>query len=238
MTITLISSKGLLFTRKLHLYFRKKCGILSLHETTKGDHGLEDLKFIIARNIADLRKNNGLTQAEFAEKLNYSDKAVSKWERGESIPDISILKLIAEMFGVTVDYLLEEDHSKADALMETVRRDVSRNHIIITFLSFTLVWLIATVVFVAISYLPSITAPWHAYIYAIPTSIIVLLVFNCIWGRRLWRFVLVSSLIWAVLLAAFIVGFGCVSWTIFLIGIPAQIIVLLWSRIKMFKKGR
>lgn len=201
----------------------------------KGDGGLDELKFIIARNIADLRKNNGLTQAEFAEKLNYSDKAVSKWERGESIPDISTLKLIADMFGVTVDYLLVEDHTHANALMETVKRDVSRNHMIITFLSFTLVWLIATVAFVAISYLPNITAPWHAYIYAIPISIIVLLVFNCIWGRRLWRFVLVSSLIWAILLAVFIVGFGSVSWTIFLIGIPAQVIVLLWSRIKKQK---
>lgn len=206
-----------------------------MNKFTKGDYGLEELKLIIARNIADLRKNNRMTQAEFAEKLNYSDKAISKWERGESIPDISTLKIIAEMFGVTVDYLLEEDHTKADAFMETVRRDVSRNHMIITFLSFTLVWLIATVVFVAISYLPSVTAPWHAYIYAIPVSLIVLLVFNCIWGRRFWRFVLVSSLIWAILLAIFIVGFGCVSWTVFLIGIPAQIIVLLWSRIKKHK---
>ena len=91
---------------------------------------MEELKLIIAKNIAELRKKNGMTQAEFAEKLNYSDKAISKWERGESVPDIATLKQIAEMFGVTIDYLLEEDHTKADALMDTLRRDRKRNNIV------------------------------------------------------------------------------------------------------------
>ena len=67
---------------------------------------MEDLKKIIARNVMDLRRANDMTQLELAEKLNYTDKAVSKWERGESLPDISVLKAIADLFGVKVDYLL------------------------------------------------------------------------------------------------------------------------------------
>lgn len=82
---------------------------------------MEDLKRIIADNIAELRKAVPLTQAELAEKLNYSDKAVSKWERGESIPDVIVLKQIAGIFGVSVDYLLEEVHP-LKATMQSVPR--------------------------------------------------------------------------------------------------------------------
>lgn len=202
----------------------------------KGDDDVEELKLIIAKNIAELRKNNGMTQAEFAEKLNYSDKAVSKWERGESVPDIATMKQMADLFGVTIDYLLEEDHTKSDALIESLKRDRKRNHIIITMLSFMLVWLITTIAYVSLTYVPDVVAPWHAYIYALPVSLIVLLVFNCIWGKRTWTFVLVSILIWTVLVVTFIIGRGNIEWTVFLIGIPAQIIVLLWSHIRMRKK--
>lgn len=197
---------------------------------------MEELKLIIAKNIAELRKKNGMTQAEFAEKLNYSDKAISKWERGESVPDIATLKQIAEMFGVTIDYLLEEDHTKADALMDTLRRDRKRNNIIITLLSFMLVWLLATIIYVSLTYIPDVASPWHSYVYALPISLIVLLVFNCIWGKRKWTFVLVSLLVWTILAATFIIGFGDITWSVFLIGVPAQIIVLLWSHIRMRKK--
>ena len=72
----------------------------------KGDEFVEDLKPIIAKNIIDLRRTADITQAQLAEKLNYSDKAVSKWERGEAIPSVATLKEIADHFGVTVDYLI------------------------------------------------------------------------------------------------------------------------------------
>ena len=73
---------------------------------------MNELKVTIANNIANLRKLNGITQSDLAQKLNYSDKAVSKWERGESLPDICVLKQIADSFGVTVDYLLDEHAEK------------------------------------------------------------------------------------------------------------------------------
>lgn len=73
---------------------------------------MNELKVTIANNIANLRKLNGITQSDLAQKLNYSDKAVSKWERGESLPDICVLKQIADIFGVTVDYLLDEHAEK------------------------------------------------------------------------------------------------------------------------------
>ena len=69
---------------------------------------MEELKTVIAKNISELRRSAMMTQLDLAERLNYSDKAVSKWERAESVPDISVLKAIADIFGVSVDYLLRE----------------------------------------------------------------------------------------------------------------------------------
>ena len=90
---------------------------------------MSDIKAIIAKNITALRQNHKMTQIELAEKLNYSDKAVSKWERGESVPDISVLKQIADLFGVTVDYLLGRQDIEGSTLsdFETGLLIASRN---------------------------------------------------------------------------------------------------------------
>lgn len=76
---------------------------------------MEDIKSIFAKNLIQLRKQMKITQVEFAEKINYSDKAVSKWERGESIPDVAVLKSIGDFFGVTIDFLVTE-HSESERL--------------------------------------------------------------------------------------------------------------------------
>ena len=96
---------------------------------------MEDLKMIIAGNIGKLRREAGITQLELAERLNYSDKAVSKWERGESVPDVITLKQVADLFSVSVDYLLRADHpSEVEAKREYTKRQ-RRNHTIIAALS-------------------------------------------------------------------------------------------------------
>ena len=69
---------------------------------------MDELKLIFASNLIRLRTAAGMTQAELGEQLNYSDKSISKWERGEAIPDAAVLKRMSEIFGVTVDYLLNE----------------------------------------------------------------------------------------------------------------------------------
>ena len=108
---------------------------------------MEDVKPIIAKNITALRQANKMTQIDLADQLNYSDKAVSKWERGESVPDITVLKAIADLFGVTVDYLLQEDH--AAPASEPAPQPVSkRAPTIITLLSMLLVWMLATLAYV------------------------------------------------------------------------------------------
>lgn len=190
---------------------------------------MEDLKHIIAHNLSELRRSASMTQIDLAERLHYSDKAVSKWERGESIPDVGVLKEIADLFGVTVDYLLTEEHT---APREDVPAGRQHRRAVVTLLSVALVWLIATVVFVILGMvLPGLRGEWLAFVYAVPVSAIVLLVFNSLWGRRRRNYGIVSVLMWGLLLSAFLTYPRGMMWMIFLLGIPAQIIIWLWSRL-------
>ena len=195
---------------------------------------MDELKAIIAQNIVQLRRENGLTQVELAEKLNYSDKAVSKWERGESLPDISVLKQIADMFNVTVGYLLKSDHTAERELMARVSRRKHRNRAIITGISIMLVWLVATVVFFILdaSTRLGLDRLSICFSYAIPATMVVWLIFNTLWFNKRRNFLIVSFLMWSSLGAIFLTLFDFSLWLMFIIGIPAQIIIFLWSGIK------
>ena len=189
------------------------------------------LKNIIAQNIAELRRDNNMTQLELAEKLNYSDKAISKWERGESIPDVAVLKNIADIFLVSVDYLLEETHQKIapPAVQTTVRR---RRRGVITWLGVLLVWMVATISFVTLQLIfPIEINAWLNFIWAVPVSAVVWLIMNSVWFNRRRNYLIVSILMWTVLAAAHItlLVVGVNVWLIYLLGIPAQIIIFLWS---------
>ncbi len=194
---------------------------------------MNDIKSVIAQNIIELRKANKMTQAELAEKLSYSDKAVSKWERGESIPDISVLKDIADLFSVTVDYLISEEHDETVLPKAVLTPVMKRNRLVITLLSTALVWLIATVLYVFFEGIgDSLSYKWMTFVFAFPVSFIVLLVFNNIWGKKRRNYLIISLLVWTLLASAYLSAltyFGNNFYFVFIIGIPAQIIILLWS---------
>ena len=200
---------------------------------------MQDIKLIIAKNIIDLRKRDGMTQAELAERLNYSDKAVSKWERGESVPDITVLKTIADMFAVKVDYLLTVEHTDASLEAPKMSKRQKRNRKLIMGMCLVLVWLIATFVFVILqAAMPTQPLLWLSFVYAVPVSLNVWLVFNSIWFNTKNNFLIISALVWSVLAVVylsliFIIRFNV--WLLFLIGIPAQIIVILWAGIRTGK---
>lgn len=195
---------------------------------------MSELRDTIAKNICDLRTEAGMTQLALAEVLNYSDKAISKWERGESVPDIFMLKRIADYFGVSVDYLLEADHSESIQKKIARHKLGVRNRFIISFLATMLVWFIATFIFVSmLIFSPDLALrPWLMFIYAIPASTTVALVFNSIWGRRRMNYFIISLLLWSLILALFmslIVIWGVNVWPLFLLGAPGQAIIILWS---------
>lgn len=198
---------------------------------------MEELKMIIAGNIGKLRREAGMTQLDLAERLNYSDKAVSKWERGESIPDVGTLKNIAEMFSVTVDYLLRADHPLEIAAKREYTKTQKRNRFLISAISCVLVWLIATFVYTNVDLVSHGSYKlWLVFVYAVPVTLIVTLVFNSIWGNPRHNFVVISLLVWSILASIYLSALSLNLWLIFIVGIPAQIIILLWAGIRVKKK--
>ncbi len=195
---------------------------------------MENLKITVAKNIADLRKAANMTQLDLASRLNYSDKAVSKWERGESLPDVATLKTIAEIFSVTVDYLLQEEHLQETIPVQQYSKHRRRNRGLIAAMSSVLVWLIATFVFVNIDLISKqFHRHWLIFVYAVPATAIVLLVFNSIWGRRKLNFLIISIEVWSLLVAVYLTALPYNLWLIFFIGVPAQIIICLWAGLRL-----
>ena len=202
----------------------------------------EKLKKLIGANIGAYRKRQGLTQAGLAEKLNYSDKAVSKWERGESVPDVLTLMQIAELFEITVNELvadpdvLPENPGAVERVMgaaveKTLKRKADKK--IILGLSSVLVWFVALFLFVVISSL-DIPKSWLWFIYAIPANAIVLLSLRSAWRDFRWNKALISATMWGSILSIYmslLMFFSWNIWKIFLLGIPGQIAILLWFRL-------
>ena len=204
----------------------------------------ENVKFRIGSNIAAYRKRDGLTQVSLAEKLNYSDKAVSKWERGESIPDVLTLVQLAELFGITVNDLIcdpnalpENSDSKLEKAMTQVsekalKRKANKN--VIQALSSTLVWFVALFAFVILSSFDFLEAySCLLFFVAIPANAIVLLSLRSAWRDFRWNQMLISLIVWGSLLSIYMVIFTLYRynfWKIFLLGIPGQIAIFLWFR--------
>ena len=203
----------------------------NMTQNTEASMGaLPDLKGIIAKNIATLRVSAKLTQLELAEKLNYSDKSVSKWERGDSIPDVIVLKQIADLFSVTLDYLVtEHEEEKTPLPPENIARK-RRNRLLVEWLSIIGVVTLSTIVFALCCLWGSASWAWLSFIAALPVSSIVSLVFRSIWGKKIDVAVISSALFW--LLAVFIhlltlVAASINIWHVYIVCIPAQIIIIL-----------
>ncbi|MBE6133027.1 MAG: helix-turn-helix transcriptional regulator [Erysipelotrichaceae bacterium] len=188
----------------------------------------EKIKKTIASNLVYYRKLSNLKQIYVAEKINYSDKAISKWERGEGLPDIIVLYALAEIYGVTINDLLSE---------KRIRRLPSSNHnkIIVTLLSVGLTWLVSTIAFAILLWLGKESSwinhwGYVPFIYAIPASCIVLLVFNKMWGKRIFSLFIVSGLIWSVALSLdrSLCSYLDWSWLVYIICIPIQVLTLFW----------
>ena len=205
------------------------------------------LKYQIGTNIASYRKRAGLTQAGLAEKLSYSDKAVSKWERGESIPDVLTLMQLAELFEISVNDLLVDPNALPGnpGTLEKAMTQVSEKALkrkadksIILRLCTTLVWFVALLVFVVVSSF-DVPKSWIMFFYAIPANAIVLLSLRSAWHDFRWNQALISIIVWGSLLSIYmtlLVFFGWNIWKIFLLGIPGQIAIFLWFR--MFRAPR
>lgn len=198
-------------------------------------------KLIVAHNLAELRKSRGITQGELAAKFSYSDKSVSKWEHGETLPDIDVLKQLCDFYGVNLDYLVTE-HDPLEKKKAKRKRERVANKWVIVGLSVSVVWLLGIVAYITGQIiLGDVVWPmrgWICYIWPIPASFVVMLVFNGLWGRSLWRTWLAVALTWStigclyVTLGLFLPDMaGWQLWPMFLIGIPLTVAAILWNHL-------
>ncbi len=199
---------------------------------------MEDVKQIVAQNITELRLLNNMTQMELAEKLNYSDKTISKWERAESSPDISVLVKIADLFGVTLDYLVRTENIE-EKVEENKQKETKYNRRAIAYISESVVWFVAIFAFIITSLITqSANFQWLFFVYALPIVLIIKLVFNSVWFNPRHNYFIISALVWATLTAIHVTFwyFNINVSLVFVLGVAAQIVIILWSLIKKPKK--
>lgn len=191
---------------------------------------MENINRVIGKNLTILRKNAKLTQLELAEKLKYSDKAISKWENGESMPNIEILLNLATFYGITLNDLTTP--------MEKAIKNkhvTNPNKLIISLLAISVVWLLATVLFVYSNIIFQKNA-WIVFVWAVPVSCIVGLVFNSLWGIRRNNFIIISIMLWSLLASLYLQFLDYNAYMIFILGAPVQLSIFLWANLKKHPK--
>lgn len=198
---------------------------------------MKTLNEIVAENLVTLRKARGLTQQELASKINYSDKSISKWELGYSIPAVDVLKEFAEFYGVTIDFLVTEQTPEQMASVTKIDHKADNNHVVLIAMTTVAVFFTAACVY-ASSILNSFEYDmWVAFVWAFPLSILIAAVMTHIyWGRNVGFIVLESLFVWT-LISSFFVQFYCYPpfenlWYIYLVCVPIQVGIILLSLFK------
>ena len=191
------------------------------------------LKAIVAQNLIELRKCKNMTQSELGEKLSYSDKTISKWENGDSSPDLSALCKIAGVYGITLDDLVHENAvKKIDEKVEEKTNKQAYQRSVILGLSMAVVFLIAALVFVYIL-LNTNKAVWQLFVWALPFCCLILLRYSvkrADWKRkRMW---ILTVLCWSLLLCVYLQLLEYQVWLIFIVGAPIQVIIWLSSKLE------
>ncbi len=178
------------------------------------------LRKTIGKNIALYRKANRDTQAALGQKLSYTDKAVSKWERGESMPDIYVLSRIAELYGVTVGNLIGETKPEIQASPYM--------HLFVLLFSGALTFVIGTILIVAFELFQVPFNNWLFLLYASVITALFGVIFSSIWWGLWIQLIAWSALIWLGGLAILLTVPGIVAAKSLLICLALQLAVTFW----------
>lgn len=190
---------------------------------------MDNLKTIFAKKLLKLRTDAGMTQSELGDKLSYSDKTVSKWERGEAIPDATVLKKISSLFGISVDHLLD-NHAEAQ---QNPKEALS--YAALARLTVVGIWTLAVLIF-ALLWIFDIVY-WMTFVYAVPVTLIVLLVFNSIWRKGKGNFWIVAALVLTLIVMVYLTVLPWKNpWQLFLVAVPAELLVFCCFHLKKRKK--
>lgn len=175
---------------------------------------------IIIDNLITLRKKNNLTQIDLAKKINYSDKAISRWETGEVLPDVEVLKLLSEVYSIPFSYLFEE-HGE-ESKKEQSRTETSK--IITCIVSICAVWTAVIVLYTLLDMILS-KQIWMVFVWAVPISCVVGIYYNKKWLKsKHLNLILNSVTCWSLIACLYLQFLSLNLWQLFLIGIPIQVV--------------
>ena len=184
----------------------------------------ENVKEIIASNLASLRHEHKLTQQQLAEKLNYSDKAVSRWENAETLPDIETLCKICDIYGVKFEYLLQKEQPKKNPYV--VKNDIP-GKMLITFIIMCSVWTAATLAYTYINAIFDVKV-WTIFVWAVPFSAFLCEVCNAVFFKnKAFACVAFSVAAWTTIIALYLQMLKYNMWMLFIMGVPLQALIIL-----------
>ena len=182
---------------------------------------MKNLREIISQNIVNLRKKMGLTQIGLAKKVNFSDKAVSRWEKGEVLPDIETLEALSKVFNVPLSYLIEEHYETK--VEEKV--GLTKNELLMHILTVLIIWTIVTIVFVyrEITYGDIM---WRLFIWAVPLTASYMLHTNRKSKNKIVSLIFRTIFCWSLLTCIYFELIELNAWLIYIIGVPVQAVIV------------
>ena len=184
---------------------------------------MDEIKRIFSENLIRLRRKSGMTQAELGEKLNYSDKSISKWERGEALPDVYVLKQISLLFDITVDSLLSPYDEKT---WRRKSRDMPYSSGLIISISVLAIWILAIVMY-EVLYVQGIIYP-KMFLICIPLSLVVVLIMRSVWNQGKYNFWVISALVISLFVVLYFIFWEYHILSLLLMAVIAEIIVCLY----------
>lgn len=181
---------------------------------------------VVGANLLKLRKHKKLTQLELAKLLNFSDKTISKWESGESLPNIDVLTQLTKFYEISMNDLVDPNFEPEKNQTQKID-DVKIKKVIVSLLFITILWLVLAVIFVYAKIYAGANL-WTVFIWGVPISCVIAIVFNRFWGNSKVALYLISVLIWTFLAAVYLQFMDYSLWVIFILGVPAEVLTILW----------
>ena len=179
---------------------------------------MEDVKFIVSQNLIRLRKESGLTQAEVAKLINYSDKAISRWETGEVVPDLETIYALSEVFGTPVSAITEA-HTEEELARES-GRTLSRRILSQLFLVCE-IWFIVCAVYVYFNLTRNMNL-WLLFIWGVPATALALWFYNRREQSGVLLFILATVFVWTFITCVYLHLLAANPWYLYFIGLPLQ----------------
>lgn len=190
----------------------------------------KDIEQNIQINLVELRKSRKLKQSDLADKIGYSDKTISRWENGSSVPDIASLSILADFYGISLDDIVKENaNEKASLENKSKRREEIVSELTMLSLSVVTVWLIAVIIYVGLSITKNIYF-WQVFVCGVPVSVAILYRFNRKTVNIRWvNTILLSVMLWSVVTIAFLLTLKYLLWQLFLIPIPIEAMIIIYT---------